>query len=196
MKKLFSILLVLVLVIGFLFLVYKTFNVFGFWTLIWTGLVILIANITLSQLIGCRKELNDEIMYNPKEWPKLLNSLISLCIGAYLFTIIDKPTVVKFDFIFGLLYILIFIFIPVWIAGYKLVYNRKDFISIGKTTVKYKDNQEIGEYQIGDIKDIELTGNKIKLTFMNDESQIIKTDEMNFNYKDMKGVVSDIKIRI
>jgi hypothetical protein len=196
MKKVSFLLLVLLLVVGFLYLVYKTWNVFGFWTLIWTGLVLLIANISLWQLIGCRKELNNEIIYNPKEWPKLLNALISLCIGSYLFTIIDKPTVSKFDFIFGLLYILIFIFIPVWISAYNLVYNRKDYISISKTSVKYKDNQEIGEFQIEDIKNVELNMKRISLTLINDESHIIKTDQMNFNYKDLRGAVSDIKNRI
>jgi hypothetical protein len=196
MKKISFILLVVLFVVGFLYLVYKTWNVFGFWTLIWTGLVLLLSNISLWQLIGSRKELNDEIMYNPKEWPKLLNSLISLCIGSYLFTIIDKPDVPKFDFIFGLGYILIFIFIPVWISGYNLIYNRKDFISIGKTAVKYKDNEDLGEFQIEDIKDVELIKKRIKLTLSNGEAKIIKTDQMNFNYKDLRGAVSDIKKRI
>jgi hypothetical protein len=196
MKKVSFMLLVLVLMVGFLYLVYKTWNVFGFWTLIWTGLVLLIANISLWQLISSRKETNDEIMYNPKEWPKFLSCFISLCIGSYLYSIIDKPAVSKFDFIFGLSYILIFIFIPVWIAGYNLVYNRNDFISISKTSVKYKDNQELGEFQIDNIRNVELSGNRIKLTLMNDEVRIIKTDQMNFNYKDLRGVVNDIKNRI
>jgi hypothetical protein len=193
MKKMLSVLFVIVLAILFLYLIYKTWDVFGFWRLIWTGLVLIISNILLWQLIGCRKETNDVIVYNPKEWPKLLNSLISLCIGSYLFTIIDDPTVSKFDFIFGLLFILIFILIPVWIAAYNLVYNRKDFISISKTAIKYKDNQKIGDFKTEDIKDVKLSGKRIILIFQNDESHFIKTDQMNFNYMDLRGAVSDIK---
>jgi hypothetical protein len=196
MKKLLSVLLVIVLVIIFLYLVYKTWDVFGFWRLIWTGLVLIISNVLLWQLIGCRKETNDIIMYNPKEWPKLLNSVISLCIGSYLFTIIDDPSVSKFDFIVGILFILIFILIPVWFAAYNLVYNRKDFISISKTAVQYKDNQEYGDYKTEEIMDVKLSGRRIELTFKNGESHLIKTDQMNFNYKDLRGAVNDIKKRI
>jgi hypothetical protein len=79
--------------IGFCYLIYKTWNIFGFWTLMWTGLLSIISTALLGNLVGSRVENNGVIIYNPKEWPKFLNMLVSLAIGYYLFTIISNPSI-------------------------------------------------------------------------------------------------------
>jgi uncharacterized membrane protein len=85
MKKLSSkvIILTIVLGFGFLYLMYKTWDIFGFWTLAWTGILSFISTTYLGNLIGSRTESDGIIKYNPKEWPKFINMMLSLLIGYY-----------------------------------------------------------------------------------------------------------------
>ena len=91
MKKILGVLLVIIsiaLLIGFLYLVYKTWEIFGIWNMIWTGVVTFFSALFLSQLIGSREEKDGVITYNPKEWPKFINILVSLVLGYYLYTVL------------------------------------------------------------------------------------------------------------
>ncbi len=54
--------------VGTLYLIYETWVIFGFWRLIITGIINLLASLILIQLIGSRKSVNEGvIIYNPKE---------------------------------------------------------------------------------------------------------------------------------
>lgn len=198
MKKITTIaltLLIICLSIGFCYLIYKTWNIFGFWTLMWTGLASIISTAFLGQLIGSRSEKNGVIIYNPKEWPKFLNMIFSLVIGYYLFTIISIPNISSYDYTFGMAYLILFTGIPISIGIFKLIRDRNDFISIDETFLKYKDNNEIGEFKFKDIKSVELSGG-IKLAFIDDTTLTIKTANMSFNAKDLSSVFSEIKAKL
>jgi hypothetical protein len=181
--------------IGLCYLIYKTWNIFGFWTLMWTGFLSVISTALLGNLVGSRVENNGVIIYNPKEWPKFLNMLVSLVIGYYLYTIISHPSISSYDYTFGLSYLILLTGIPILIGIFKLIRDRNDFISIDETYVKYKDNDESGEFKFTDIASVELLGG-IKLTFKNDTTLTIKTANMSFNAKDLLNAFNEIKSKL
>jgi hypothetical protein len=198
MKKLTMILGVILIIcfgVGFCYLIYKTWNIFGFWTLMWTGLLSIISTAFLGNLVGSRVENNGVIIYNPKEWPKFLNMLVSLVIGYYLFTIISNSNISSYDYTFGLAYLILLTGLPILIAIFKLIRDRNDFISIDGTFLKYKDNDEIGEFKFTDIAKVELSKG-IKLTFKDDKVLTIKTNNMNFNAKDLLSAYNEIKAKL
>ena len=194
-KLIMVVILSICLGIGFCYLIYKTWDIFGFWTLAWTGLLSIISTTLLGNLIGSRAENNGMIIYNPKEWPKFLNMLVSLAIGYYLFTIISNPSVSSYDYTFGLAYLILLTAIPILIAIFKLIRDRNDFISIDGDILKYKDNNEIGEFKFTDIANVELSKG-IKLTFKDEKILTIKTGNMNFNSKDLLSVFNEIKSKL
>lgn len=193
--KIFVVILGSCLGIGFLYLTYKTWDVFGFWTLLWTGAVSLLSTTYLGQLIGSRVEKNSVIIYNPRELPKFLNILVSIATGYYLYTIISVPTISNYDYIFGVTYLLLLTAVPILFALYKLIRDRNDFIMIEGDNLKYRDNDEIGDFKFTDIANAELSGG-IKLTFKDSKIVTIKTDNMNFNSKDLLSVFSEIKTKL
>ena len=194
-KMIMVVILFICLGIGFCYLIYKTWDIFGFWTLTWTGLLSIISTTLLGNLIGSRAENNGMIIYNPKEWPKFLNMLVSLAIGYYLFTIISNPSISSYDYTFGLAYLILLTAIPILIAIFKLIRDRNDFISIDGDILKYKDNNETGEFKFTDIANVELSKG-IKLTFKDEKILTIKTGNMNFNSKDLLSVFNEIKSKL
>ncbi len=197
MKKLAGIGLILVVILGisFLYLMYKTWTIFGFWNLVWTGLLSLISTTYLGNLIGSRAENNGVITYNPKELPKFLNMLVSLAIGYYLFTIISLPSISSSDYIFGLTYLILLTAVPILFALYKLIRDRNDFIVIDGNNLKYRDNDENGDFNFTDIATAEISGG-IKLTFKDSKIVTIKTNNMNFNAKDLLSAFAEIKAKL
>jgi len=196
LKTIFVIILAFCLGTGFCFLLYKSWNIFGFWTLAWTGLLSIFSTSLLGNFVGSRVENNGVIMYNPKEWPKILNILVSVSIGYYLFTIINNSEVISnSDYTFGLAYLILLTAVPILISIYKLVRDRNDFISIDGDQLKYKDNDETGEFKFTDIANVELA-NGLKLTFKDDKTVTIKTSNMNFNAKDLSSVYLEIKAKL
>jgi hypothetical protein len=196
LKTIFVIILAFCLGTGFCFLLYKSWNIFGFWTLAWTGLLSIFSTSLLGNFVGSRVENNGVIMYNPKEWPKILNILVSVSIGYYLFTIINNSEVISnSDYTFGLAYLILLTAVPILISIFKLVRDRNDFISIDGDQLKYKDNDETGEFKFTDIANVELA-NGLKLTFKDDKTVTIKTSNMNFNAKDLSSVYLEIKAKL
>ena len=190
-----SIIIIFCLLVGVSYLIYKTYDVFGFWTLVWTGLVSIISNFSLGHFIGSRRESNGVITYNPKELPKFLNILVSIAIGYDLYTIIDVPNISKYDYIFGMTYLILLTAIPILFIIYKLIRDRNDFIVIDGDNLKYRDNDDIGDLKFADITHVEISKG-IKLTLKDSKVVTIKTDSMNFNGKDLLNVFSEIKAKI
>jgi hypothetical protein len=190
-----STIIIFCLLVGVSYLIYKTYDVFGFWTLVWTGLVSIISNFSLGHFIGSRRESNGVITYNPKELPKFLNILVSIAIGYDLYTIIDVPNISKYDYIFGMTYLILITAIPILFIIYKLIRDRNDFIVIDGDNLKYRDNDDVGDFLFTDIANVEISGG-IKLTFKDSKVVIIKTGSMNFNGKDLLNVYSELKAKI
>jgi len=198
MKNFLGVLLAIIsiaLLIGFLYLVYKTWEIFGIWNMIWTGVVTFFSALFLAQLFGSREEKDGVIIYNPKEWPKFINMLVSLVLGYYLYTVLLSKEVSKFDYGFGIAYLILFTAVPILFAIYKLVRDRNDYISVGQTNLTYRDNSETGDFKFTDIANAELLGG-IKLTFKDSSVVIIKTAKMNFNAKDLISAFNDIKAKL
>ena len=187
--------LIICLVVGFSYLIYKTYDIFGFWTLTWTGLLSIISTAYLGHFIGSRHESNGIITYNPKELPKLINMFVSIAIGYYLYTIINVATISDYDYIFGMTYLLLLTAVPIIFVIYKLIRDRNDFIVIDSECLKFRDNDKYGEFRFIEIVNVELSGG-IKLTLNDGKVVTIETGNMNFNAKDLLNVYSDIKRKL
>ena len=86
---------------------------------------------TIENLIGARRESNGVVIFNPKEWPKFMVIVLALLIGYYLFNIImSLADFNNYDFIFGVLFLLLFTLGPVIWAIYKLIRDRNDYVKI------------------------------------------------------------------
>lgn len=195
-KGLIGILLIILIFIGFLYLAYKSYVVFGFWNIILSGLLSWFSTFFLAQFIGSRVEKDTAIIYNPKEWPKFLNFLLSLLIAYYLYTILESKEITDGDYIFGLSYVIVLTVLPTLFSVYKLIRDRNDYISITSTSIRYRDNSETGEFQFSSIAGAEMSKEGIKLNMADGSSVLIKVGQMNFNVKDVLGVFAEIKQRI
>jgi hypothetical protein len=198
MKKgqiILGVIIFLVIFTLFSYLIYKTWVVFGFWTLVWTGLVTTLSGTILGQLIGSRVESHGKIIYNPKEWPKFINIIICALVGYYLFTIISDPNIEKDNYYFGICYLILLTALPIIWAIYKLIRDRNDFVEIDDKFISYKDNEKSGKFEISKI--IKIEGGKNLTLFFNDETtHIIALSQMNFNSIDLISLTKDINSRL
>jgi hypothetical protein len=177
----------------FAYLIYKTWIVFGFWTLAWTGLVTSLSGAILGQMIGSRKESNGKIMYNPKEWPKFVNIIICVLVGYYLYTTISEPNVDSGNYYFGLTYLILLTGLPTIFAIYKLFRDRNDFVEIDETYISYKDNAKTGKFEISKISKIV---GAITIHFNDETTHTIALSNMNFNKIDTISLIKDIQSRL
>lgn len=189
------VIIVLALFVGFSYLIYKTYIVFGFWNIIWTGLASIVAELLFGNLFGSRKESNGTITFNPKEWPKFINIAISLGIGYYLYSIISAPTVDENDYLFGLTYLIALTFLPIIWSLYKLIRDRNDFVQIEGQLLSYRDNSDTGQVDLNLV--VKISGSKdITLEFANEYSIEIKLSQMNFNAADRSALIKEIQLRL
>jgi hypothetical protein len=196
MKKgliILGVIVALAIVTLFGYLIYKTWIVFGFWTLVWTGLVTTLSGTILGHLIGSRVESGDKIIYNPKEWPKLVNIIICALVGYYLYTIIAEPNVDKGNYYFGLCYLILLTALPIIWAIYKLIRDRNDFVEIDEKYISYKDNMKMGNFEISKIIKIE---GALTLHFNDATKHTIDLSKMNFNATDVSSLIKDILSRL
>ena len=155
-----------------------------------TGLAAAIEN-----LIGARRESDGVVTFNPREWPKFLAILICILAGYYIFKIImSLSDLNNYDFIFGVLFLLICACGLVW-AVYKLIRDRNDFVKIEGHLLSYKDNAITGEVDLNTV--VKISGKKdIKLALADNSYVVIKLSEMNFNEADRNALVKEIQLRL
>ena len=189
------VIIVLALIIGFSYLIYKTWIVFGFWTILWTGLASIVAELLFGNLFGSRKESNGTITFNPKEWPKFINIAISLGIGYYLYSIISVPTVDENDYLFGLTYLIALTCLPIIWSLYKLIRDRNDFVQIEGQLLSYRDNSDTGQVDLSSV--VKISGLKDLTLELADQSCLeIKLSQMNFNAADRSALIKEIQLRL
>ncbi len=184
------------LVLAYFYLLWKVWSIFGFWNIIWTTIVILIAIFTFEFLARARKQTGSVITYNPKEWPKFLAILVSVLLGFYLYNVLDDPSLSSIDQLFGKLYLLVFTALPSAWSLFKLIRDRNDFVRIDETTLSYKDNSDTGTYSLKDIKKVDSNGKQLFLILQSEETVIIDLKNMNFNGFDRLSLYSEISTLI
>ena len=196
MKKANILFLMLIIGIGMSYLLYKSWIVFGWWTLTWTGIVSIFSRILLQNIASAKSESDGIITFNPKEWPKYLSVIISITIGYYLYTKLNMPGVSSGDYTFGVSYLVSLTLIPVLYASYKITRDRNDYITINSSSLSYRDNEESGDIKLFDISLAKLEGGIINITLRNSSVVIIKLKNMNFNAKDQEAAFAEIAKRI
>lgn len=184
------------LVVAYFYLLWKVWSVFGFWNIIWTGIVAVIASTTFESMARARKQNGSVITYNPKEWPKFLAIIVSGLLGFYLYNLLGDPSLSSNDQLFGMLYLLVFTAIPTAWSLFKLIRDRNDFVRIDETTLSYKDNSDTGTYSLKDIKKVDSNGKQLFLILQSEETVIIDLKNMNFNGFDRLSLYSEISTLI
>ena len=149
-----------------------------------------------ENLIGARRESYEVVIFNPKEWPKFMVIVLALLIGYYLFNIImSLADFNNYDFIFGVLFLLLFTLGPVIWAIYKLIRDRNDYVKIEGHLLTYKDNALTGEIDLNTV--VSIGGKKnIRFDLVDQTYVIIKLSEMNFNEADRNALVKEIQLRL
>lgn len=186
----------IILVVAYFYLLWKVWSVFGFWNIIWTGIVAVIATTTFELMARARKQDGLVITYNPKEWPKFLAILVSGLLGFYLYNLLGDPSLTSNDQLFGMLYLLVFTALPSAWSLFKLIRDRNDFVRIDETTVSYKDNSATGTYSLKDIKKVDSNGKQLFLILQSEETVIIDLKNMNFNGVDRASVYVELSALI
>lgn len=149
-----------------------------------------------ENLVGARRESNGVVIFNPKEWPKFMVIVLALLIGYYLFNIImSLADFNNYDFIFGVLFLLLFTLGPVIWAIFKLIRDRNDYVKIEGHLLTYKDNALTGEIDLNTV--VSIGGKKnIRFDLVDQTYVIIKLSEMNFNEADRNALVKEIQLRL
>ena len=106
-------LLFFLLGITMIYLIYEIWTIFGFWRLIITGFINFLASLILFQLVGSGKsEKEGVLIYNPKEWPKLLGIVVFLVVAFYLYNYINqKENLTSLEYYYGVVYLSLLSFI-------------------------------------------------------------------------------------
>lgn len=180
------------LILGYVYLLYKVFTIFGLWTLVWTGIVSLFSGSALMLLATSKKVEEDKIRYNPKEWPKLLSFLVSLGIGYYLFTLLDKETLSEVDYYFALAYLATLTVLPILIGLFKLVRDRNDELIITPSTISYRDNSRFGEVEISKVSKGESYEKGYRLHLKDNTTFDIPFKKMGFSALDQSSAITGI----
>lgn len=180
------------LILGYVYLLYKVFTIFGLWTLVWTGIVSLFSGSALMLLATSKKVEGDKIRYNPKEWPKLLSFLVSLGIGYYLFTLLDKKTLSEVDYYFALAYLATLTVLPILIGLFKLVRDRNDELIITPNTISYRDNSRFGEVEISKVSKGESYEKGYRLHLKDNTTFDIPFKKMGFSALDQSSAIKGI----
>jgi hypothetical protein len=195
--------IIIAVTLGWLYLLYETWHVFGFWRLLWTGLVSFFATVIFVVIFGAgRKEKDGKVVYNPKEFPKFIGILVSLGIGYYLYTYLEgvrgAEGVSEYDYYFCLWYLILLTALPSLWAIYKLIRDRNDYVEIGADYVAYRDNSRKGKFDLSEIVGIR-GGNHIKsitLVFKDKTEHEIKCKQMNFSGMDTTKCSGEIRGKI
>lgn len=182
-------------VLGVLFcwLLYKSWVVFGFWTLTWTGIVTFMSSLFLKELKSGRSEKDGIITFNPKELPKLINMGVSILIGWYLYSIANQLDHSTSDYIFGICYILLLVGAPIIWSIYIIIRDRNDFVEINATHISYRDNSERDAFAIAEIETCDFIAGEIKIKMKNGDDRLIPLGRMNFNSADKTGLALELK---
>lgn len=188
--------IIIILIVAYFYLLWKVWSVFGFWNIVGTGIVAVIASTIFESMARARKQNGSVITYNPKEWPKFLAIIVSGLLGFYLYNLLDDPALSSNDKLFGILYLLVFTALPTAWSLYKIVRDRNDFVRIDDTTVSYKDNSRTGTYAIKDIKEVNSNGKQLILTLQSEETVTIDLNNMNFNKVDRFSVYTELSTLI
>jgi hypothetical protein len=181
--------------VAFSYLLWKTWDIFGFWRIVGTAFINMFANVFLLNFLGSgRREEGDVVTYNPKELPKFVGLFILLGVGYYLFDYLNGvPDLSGYDRTLGLLYLGLLTFVPAAHLLYRLIRDRNDYISVSTESVWYKDNATEERFALASISNAVISSKRgIVLSFVDGTDHGIPTKEMNFNTRDVLGVLGEI----
>jgi len=185
-------LLVAALLVAILYLIYEIWHVFGAWPMILSILVNAFVGGTLTYLIGCKTKTIDGYVFNPKELPKYLSMVVTSAVGLYLYTQLDNPQLSDKERIFGLIWIVLVVALPITLEVYKLFRDRNDYVKISGSLLTYRDNDDLGELSLHEVKRAESLNGDVKLEMLDGSSRLIKTSQMNFRGMDLLQLVNTI----
>jgi len=179
-------------VLGYLYLLYKVFTIWGIWTLMWTGVVSLFSSSALMLLATSKSKKGDTIRYNPKEWPKLISFVISLGIGFYLFTLLERTALSEVDYYFAIAYLITLTAIPILLGLFRLIRDRNDELIITPSVISFRDNSHFEEVQISNVTKGETYEKGYRLHLKDGGVFDIPFKKMGFNTLDQSSAIDGI----
>ena len=190
-------LVILILGLAFMYLLYKTWKVFGFWNIVISGLVSFLANYTLGQMVGSRREQEGRVVYNPKEFPKLVVIAVSLLVAYYLYTIVSAEGVARQDYYYGLGYLVILSLLPLMYSLFRLFRDWNDQVILTEKVISYRNNDDRGSINLEDVEEVGKRINDelvliIDLVKKDGSQKSIPLGNMNFNGKDTLALLQDL----
>ena len=192
MSKLVGLILVVIVFAILGYVAYESWHIFGAWAMVLSIFANSGVGPALTHFIGCKTQTPTGYMFNPKELPKYLAMLIAAAIGYYLYMQLDNPDLTSYDRKFGIAWIVLAIVLPIAMQLYKLNRDKNDYVEIAGPLLKYRDNDDIGEVPLQQVKQVELAGGDVKLNLVNGQEMIIKTSQMNFGGQDLVDLITTI----
>ena len=181
------------MILGYVYLLIETWIIFGFFTLLWTNLLCFFSGTILSLVSIGKKTVAGTVSYNPKELPKLLAILISLGVGIYLYTLLDKNSLGEYRYILAICYLITLTLIPSLISIYKLIRDRNDNLKITSNTISYRDNKSYNEVEIKDVKKGETFDDGYRLVLKDNTNFDIPFKKMGFNFLEISSAINAIQ---
>ena len=145
------------------YLIWKNWEIFGFWNIIICGFFNVILALLSDWAAYSRAEKDNVITYNPIESPSYTAAFVSAVIVIYLYTILQKsPDLSNYDYNLGLFFLGVSsLNIAIWV--YKTIQDRNDFIQISPEELSYKDNLKEGSFKWKNIKSITRSADAIMI---------------------------------
>jgi|TARA_B110000967_G_C18815687_1_gene526003 hypothetical protein len=190
----------LIIILGlYVYTLINAWEIFGIKRLvILTMTSIFIAGPFISFIGSGKSEIDNAIIYNPKECPKFIGILIYFLIGVYLYLFLTSNSIYgSSEYYFGLAYIVINLLMPNIYSIYRLVRDRKDFVKINNGVLSYQNNNNRNEFILDNINYVEYKYKHLVIEFKDDaKNERIPLKEMNFNVRDSINLRNDIESQL
>lgn len=173
-------------------MLYLSWDIFGFWTLILISILSIASSLYLNQYLGAgfRRE-EGKFTINPKEWPKLLNIFIHAIFIYYLQRIIPESLTLG-RAIFAYAYLALEAF-QILLSLTVLIRDRNDYVMIHDGTLRFRNNSDYQEFDMNTLREAVACLEGVRITFIDGKEHIIPTKQMNFGARDVSDLLKELK---
>ena len=186
--------------LGFLglfgYLIWKNWDIFGFWRLLACGFFNLFLLLVCDWLSYSRKEKDNVVTYNPMEAPQYIGIVLLGGTVTYLFMYLQSlSNISSYDYNFGLFFLGIQV-INIVRALTITIRDRNDFIQLSPEGLSYKDNAKEVSFPWVNIKSISFGDARspgYSVILKGGEKSIIDTPNMNFATKNVIKCLAEIQ---
>ena len=179
------------------YLIWKQWDIFGFWRLLACGFFNIFLILVADWLSYSRQEKDNVITYNPMEAPKYIGVVLLGGTIAYLFMHLQSQAanISGYDYNLGLFFLGIQV-LNVVSALIKTIRDRNDFILLSPQGLSYKDNTTEVTFPWAEIESVSFAAAKnpgYSILLKNGKRSNIDTPNMNFGTKNVLKCLAEIQ---